>query len=306
MSGPRITLDQWQALVAVVEAGSYARAAEQLHKTQSTVSYAVQKLEDQLGVDAFRTEGRKAVLTQPGQVLYRRGRALVDEASRVERVATSLAAGQEAELRIAIEILFPTWLLLGCMEEFSRDQPHTHLELYESVLDGTNELLTEGRVDLAVTSLIPPGFLGDPLMQVRIIAVAAPTHPLHGLGRAITTDDLRAHRHLLVRDTGTQRIRRGGGWRGAEQHWTVSNKATSIRALCMGQGFAWVAEEIIRTELESGELVPLPLTEGAERWSTLYLVYPDPLMTGPGPARFGELIRRAVSRCSDVGGCSGS
>ncbi len=50
MASPRITLDQWQALMAVVDAGSYAKAAEVLHKSQSSLTYAVQKLESLLGV----------------------------------------------------------------------------------------------------------------------------------------------------------------------------------------------------------------------------------------------------------------
>ena len=47
---PRITLDQWAALVFVVESGGYAKAAETLHKSQSTLTYAIQKLEELLGV----------------------------------------------------------------------------------------------------------------------------------------------------------------------------------------------------------------------------------------------------------------
>mgnify|MGYP001132335507 CR=1 FL=1 len=50
MTQPRITLDQWGALVAVVEAGGYAQASSRLHRTQSTVTYTIKKLEDLLGV----------------------------------------------------------------------------------------------------------------------------------------------------------------------------------------------------------------------------------------------------------------
>jgi DNA-binding transcriptional LysR family regulator len=69
----RITLEQWQALVAVVDAGGYAQAAERLHKSQSSVTYLVQKLESLLDVKAFEIKGRKAALTPTGQLLYRRG-----------------------------------------------------------------------------------------------------------------------------------------------------------------------------------------------------------------------------------------
>lgn len=301
MSKIRISLDQWQALVTVVEAGGYEKAAAQLNKTQSTVSYAVKKIESQLDLKLFEITGRKAVLTPEGQALYRRGRALVDEAARVERSAANLAAGSEAQIAIAAEIIFPTWLLLQCMERFASEQPLTRIELYESVLSGTTELLLDGRVDLAISSQVPPGFLGDLLLQMRFIAAAAPAHPLHLLGRELTLKDLREHRHLIIRDSGSSR---GAPliWQGAEQRWTLSNKATSIRAAIMGLGFAWYAEETIRDEIKSGQLKPLPLVEGAERVGSLYLVYADPNAKGPGVKRLGELIRDAVNNwCQTTG-----
>ena len=64
-----ISLEQWRALVAVVDAGGYARAADALNKTQSSVTYAVQKVESLLGVKAFEIRGRRARLTPVGEVL---------------------------------------------------------------------------------------------------------------------------------------------------------------------------------------------------------------------------------------------
>jgi len=300
MSQPRITLDQWGALVAVVEAGGYAQASSRLHRTQSTVTYTIKKLEDLLGVKVFELQGRKAALTPIGQVLYRRGKALLEEAGRVERAAADLARGWEPEIRLAADIIFPTWLLLECCAAFSAERPDIRLELIESVLGGTEEALTEGRVDLAIGGVVPGGFLGDPLMQVRFVCAAAPTHPLHQLGRTLTLDDLREHRHLVVRDSGALRSR-SGGWLN-EKRWTVSHKATSIRAACMGLGFAWYPEENIREELASGRLAPLPLAEGGERYVTLYLVYADAEAAGPGARRLGQILReRVADACEERG-----
>jgi len=292
MSTPRISLDQWSALVAVVEAGGYAQASARLHRTQSTITYTIKKLEDLLGVKVFELQGRKAVLTATGQVLYRRGKALLEEAGRVERAAAELARGWEPEIRLAVDIIFPTWLLLECFAAFSAERPDTRIELVESVLGGTEEALTEGRVDLAIGGNVPGGFLGDPLMQVRFVCAAAPSHPLHQLGRTLTLDDLRQHRHLVVRDSGALRSR-SGGWLN-ERRWTVTHKATSIRAACMGLGFAWYPEENIRDELASGALAPLPLAEGRERYATLYLVYADAEIVGPGARRLAEILRSRV------------
>ena len=296
----RVTLDQWSALVAVVEARGYAGAAQRLHRTQSTVTYTIKKLEEELGLRVFEIQGRKAVLTPTGQVLYRRGKALVAEAIRLERAAAELARGQEPQIRLAVDVIFPTWLLLDCLKAFGDEQPDTRIELYETVLGGTEEALIAGEVDLAIGSAVPGGFLGDTLLQMRFVCAAAPDHPLNLLGRAVTLEDLRAHRHLVVRDSGVQRTR-SGGWLN-EKRWTVSHKATSIRAACMGAGYAWLPEETVRTELTAGRLIRLPLAEGAERHATLYLVIADAELAGPGTLRLAALLReRTAQACEQEG-----
>lgn len=293
MRNPRIALDQWRALLAVVDAGGYAQAAQALHKSQSTVTYAVKKIESSLGVKVFDIQGRKAVLTESGHVLYRRARTLVEEAVALEQGAKAMAKDWKPELRLAVEAIFPTWLLLECFARFAEERPATHIELYETVLGGTDEMLERKQVDIAICSALPSGYLGDALMRVRFIAAAHPDHPLHKLRRPLAYRDLRRHRQLVIRDSGTQR-KRAGAWLGADQRWTVSHKATSIRAACMGLGFAWYPEENIRDELAAGVLKPLPLKEGAERWTELYLVFADRDYASRDEHRLAALIREAV------------
>lgn len=298
---PRISLEQWRCLIAVVDAGGYAQAAARLHKSQSAVTYGVQKLEALLGVRAFEIHGRKARLTPSGEVLYRRAQALLEEAGTLEGAAGNLAAGWEPELRLAVDIIFPTWLLLECFAKFSGEQPQVRIELYETVIGGTEEMLTQRKVDLAICSRVPAGFIGDPLMRLRFVAMAHPRHPLHQLGRELTLQDLRKHRHLVIRDTGSQR--RSGSWVGAEQSWTVSQKATSIHAASNGQGYAWYPEETVRGEVARGELRPLPMREGGERWGELYLVFADRDYAGRGALRLAQLIRELVAeQCRQAAG----
>lgn len=293
MSAPRITLEQWRALQAVVEAGGYAQAAERLHKSQSTVTYAVQKIQEQLGLQVFEIRGRKAVLTDAGQVLYRRARSLLEEAQLLERGAAEMARDWQPEIRIAVEILFPTWLLLECLEEFARERPATRIEVYETVLGGTGELLASGRVDLAIGPE-QAGIVGEPLMEVTGLAVAHPTHPLHQLGRSLTERDLRHHRRILIRESGTQR---NYEVEGAELRWTVSHKATSIRAVTMGLGYAWLPEETIRSEIASGTLKPLPLPR-SRRTGQLNIAFADPEFPGRDVARLADIIRaRTAQAC---------
>lgn len=294
MNQPRISLDQWNALISVVESGSYAKAAERLHRTQSTLSYAIHKLESLLGVEVFEMQGRRAVLTATGALLYRRGKALIEDAARLEHAAADLAEGWEAEIRLAVDTVFPTWLLLDALGQFADERPEVRIELLETVLGGHEEALIERKAELAIGPVVPAGFLGDPVMRARFVCVAAPGHPLHTLGRALTVEDLRAHRHVVIRDTGAQRAR-SGGWLN-ERRLTVSHKATSMRAVLMGLGYAWYPEENVREELRSGALVSLALREGSEKFATLYLVFADRDAAGPGTLRLAEIIRANLER----------
>jgi len=283
-----------------VDAGGYAKAAEQLHKSQSSVTYAVQRVESLLGVKAFEIKGRKAMLTPSGELLYRRARVLLGEAASLEKAAKSASAGWEAEIGIAGEIVFPAWLLLTCMQQLNAESPHTRIEYYESVIAGTNELLLAGRVDLAITASVPQGFAGTLLMPLRMILVAHPGHALHKLGRPITTRDLRAHRQLVVRETGELRPTKTSIE--AAQRWTVSHMSTAIFAVSMGFGYGWYPEERIRGELKAGTLKPLPLRDGAVRAGQFYLVYADRESAGPGTLRLAEIIHEMVKKeCASAG-----
>lgn len=291
--GPQISLDQWRALLAVVDEGGYAPAAEALGKSQSAISYAIQKLEAGLALRVFSIDGRRAVLTPAGEALYRRARTLVDQAEDLEKLAGRLQQRFETEIHVAVEAIFPTWLMLDCLALLAEEFPDTRVQLYETVLTGTEDALLTRQVDIAVAGRLPVGFAADPLMRARFLPVASPAHPLHQLGRAVTFEDLRRHRQLVIRDSGSRRI--DAGWLGAEQRWTVTNFATSIRAACQGMGFAWYPEDKVSAELVSGELKVLPLEQGQERFAEIYLVFADREGAGPATRRLGDILRQKVA-----------
>jgi len=288
----RISLEQWRSFTAVVDAGGYAQAAEALDKGQSTITYAVKKLEETLNVSAFEIKGRRAVLTSTGELLYQRALHLLEEAARLEQAAKSVSAGWEPVIGLSVEVLYPTWLLLQGLAEFGEESPHTHIELYESVMGGTQENLLQGRAAIALTPTVPVGFQGEPIMSLKFLPVAHPDHALHQLNRKLSSKDLRRHRHLIVRESGSQRSSALGLQ--SEQRWTVSNMPTSIGAACRGYGYAWFPVHKIQRELADGELKPLPLVGGGERIHTMYLVLADPEGAGPGVKRLAEILRASA------------
>lgn len=278
MSPEPIPLSYWQAMIAVVDHGGYAQAAEAMDKSQSSISYAIQRLEKQLGIPVFQISGRRAVPTPGGQALLERARLLVDHARSLEVAGRRMAQGRAALVRLAVDAMFPDWLLLKVLDDFSQDGAAPRIETMETVLSGTEEALLRRDVDMVITPRVPQGFVGEPLMPVRFVAVAAPFHPLHQFDQPLTWADLHPHRQLVLRDSGSQR--ENAGWLDAKQRWTFSHVSTSIRAATQGMGFAWYPELRIRDELADGRLKALPLAEGRYRHAWLYRVFTHPEFPG--------------------------
>ena len=113
---PKASLEQWQALISIVEAGGYAQAAQRLHKTQSAITYLIGRLEELLGLRLFERQGRRAVLTAAGQMAYQRAQYLVTEALRLERASQTLSAGWSPKLSLAAEVE-----IIISMEEMTLD-----------------------------------------------------------------------------------------------------------------------------------------------------------------------------------------
>ncbi|MFP1677224.1 LysR family transcriptional regulator [Alloalcanivorax sp. C16-2] len=288
----KITLDQWQALIAVVDEGGYAAAAEALNKSQSAISYAIQKIETELGVRAFTLEGRRAKLTETGNLLYRQAKVLLEEAGRIESSAIQFGHGWEPLVRVAADGLFPQERVLCALVNLAEESPLTRVEFQETILSGAEEALLRHEADLVITGRVPPGFMGDHLTRIRFVAVAAPDHPLHHQG-SLGLDDLRPHRQLVLRDSGRRRL--DSGWLGAEKRWTFSHSHTRRQALLRGLGFAWVPETDIAADLAAGSLLALPLREGVHRYQELYMVYADGQYAGRAARFLGEGIKAGLA-----------
>jgi len=294
MKTTRVTLDQWRALQTVVDCGGYAQAAEHLHRSQSSVSHAVTRLQQQLGVRLLRVEGRKAQLTEVGRILLQQARQLLDDALRLESQARQLEQGWEAELRLVVDTAFPTALLMQALQQFMPLGRGTRVQLEEMVLSGVDEALQAGEADIAIGAQIPQGFLGDPLLQVKFIAVAHPAHPLHALDQSLNLVDLRRETQVVARDSGTAH-KRDAGWLGAEQRWTVSGLETALTAVCHGLGFAWLPDHLIAPALADGRLKPLPLREGQHYFASLSLIVACPDRPGPAAQELLRILRETAA-----------
>lgn len=290
MKAPRVTLDQWRTLQAVVDQGGFAQAAEVLHRSQSSVSYTVARMQDQLGVPLLRIDGRRAVLTEAGAVLLRRSRQLVKQASQLEDLAHHMEQGWEAEVRLVVDAAYPNAKLVRALSAFMPQSRGCRVRLREEVLSGVEEVLQEGVADLAISALNITGYLPAELSTVEFIAVAHPEHALHRLQREISFLDLETQMQVVVRDSGRLQPR-DAGWLGAEHRWTVGSLATAATFVSSGLGFAWLPHHLIERELREGLLKALPLDPGGKRHPLFYLYSNKDKPLGPATQILVELIK---------------
>lgn len=293
MNMPRTTLEQWRVVQAIVEHGGFAPAAEALHRSQSSISYMVARLQVQLGIELFTMEGRKARLTDNGAALLARANALLGDAWRIEQLAEQMQRGWEAEVRLAVDAAFPSGLLLSALKELARFAPQTRVHLTEVVLSGADQALLQRQVDLAVGTRIPTGHFGERLLDVPFVAVAHPDHPLHRLGRDLTAEDLGREMQVVLRDSG-QANPRDDGWLGATLRWTVSNMDSMLRLVAGGVGFAWLPDHLVAGPVKAGTLRPLPLHEGGTRHVGLFLVHSQAEHGGPATRRLADVLLQAA------------
>lgn len=291
MTDPRTTLEQWQIFLAVIDAGGYARAAARLHRSQSSVSYAISRLEESLGVELLTRQGRRRVLTPAGEAMARRARRLLQDARELEAFGRELDAGWEAEIRLVVDAAFPADRLMEALTRFAPHDRGTRVQVREEVLSGPLEALEAGEAELAVCAQPPGRIAADPLMDIPFLAVARPDHPLMQTGGPLELSDLENAMQVVIRDSGHNR--RDSGWLGAEHRWTVSSIDRAIAIVRHGLGYAWLPEPSIRAALACGELKPLPLRHGGTYHTHLYLAWGQ---EHPGPATrlLAGFLRAAV------------
>ncbi|UZE97693.1 LysR family transcriptional regulator [Alkalimarinus alittae] len=285
----KTTLEQWRMFKAVVDEGGFNQAAGKIHKSTSSIHHAVNKLEDSLGVKLLVVEGRKTSITDIGKVLLRRAHYLLDEVSRIEAVADSLSLGVETELRIAVDGAFPQCIIFQALEKVSALYPQVNVDIIDTVLSGTNELIMDSKADIGLSPIPMKNGLNEELCLINFVGVAHKNHPLNLLGRSVSKEDLKSYRQIIVRDSASQN-KTDAGWLGAEQRWTVSHLRASIELIEQNLGYAWLPSHSVSDSLTNGTLKHLALNEGSKRSVSFYLNYLDKDRIGPAAREFmGEL-----------------
>ncbi|MBI3095584.1 MAG: LysR family transcriptional regulator [Rhodocyclales bacterium] len=260
----KLTLDAIEIIDAIDRGGSFAAAAEALHKVPSTISYTVAKLEEQLGFQLFVRRGPRVTLTPVGRELLREGRWLLRSAADLESRLRRIATGYESELRLVHDSLLPAVALVEDIRAFEALDCGTRLRISTEVMTGSWEALREGRADVILAVGDPPsGFAQQAkrLQDIEFIFCVAPQHPLARIDRPLTADDLRAYTAIVVADSARLLPTRSIGLHAGQSRITVSNIEAKIALQIAGLGYGFLPRCRIDAALTQRQLVAREVAE---------------------------------------------
>ena len=272
-------LRQLEHFLAVVEEGTFTRAAERVSLTQPAVSLSIKKLEEEIGGPLFARDVHDLSLTEAGRVLADYARRMIrlrDDATREMARLGSMAAGS---LKIAAHEAAAVYLLPVALRTYVQRFPDIKVGIYRSRLEEIPRQVMDRQVDLGFVKDAPT-FHELECVDVHtdeMICIASPKHPLASRSR-LTVKDVSSEQfvlHHLCSATADRILRlfeqNSTRCRVVAELWSFENIKEFVR---QEVGLAIVPGVTVREELRNGTLIRLPLGELAMPRRTL-MIYRD-------------------------------
>jgi LysR family hydrogen peroxide-inducible transcriptional activator len=172
---------EFQALeqfVALARNRNFTRAAKELHLSQSALSRAIQKLEDQFGQPLFERKPREVVLTDLGELLLERAKEIL---ALVEDTFSELSeAGRRGRIRLGAIPTIAPYFLPSLLGDFAEARPEISVVVQEDTTDNLVKRCSHGEIDLAIVALpiITKALEVEPLFSEELLLVVPVGHPL--------------------------------------------------------------------------------------------------------------------------------
>ena len=257
---------QLEHFLAVVDEGSFTRAAERVYRTQSAISQSIKKLEETVGTPLFARDAPELSLTPSGRLLADYARKMVrvrDEAMRSLDDLKRLVVGR---LSIAAHESAAVYLLPGPLKAYLRTHPEIRVGIYRSRLDEIPRQVLDREVDVGFVK-DEPIFRELKCVQIHddaMVLIGPPNHRLSRQAR-VTLREL-ADEHFVLHHqcaTTTQRImelfqQHGSRCKVAAELWSFENVKQFVREEV---GFAIVPRVCVRQELADGTIAALSVAE---------------------------------------------
>ncbi len=292
------SLSDVAVFVTVVEAGSFAQAAERLKLSRSVVSKYVSRLEDRLGARLLNRTTRRLSLTEAGRVFFERSRRGLEDIAEAELEVSRLQASPSGVLRVNAPMTFGIQHVAPLLPEFLERCPDVSVEMD---LDDRKVDVIDGGFDVALRSaeMEDSSLVARRLAPIRHAIVAAPAY-LQRRGTPRTPAEL--HEHDIITfslqrsaqnwvfvgpDGGAESI-------AVEGRLRMNNSLALREALLGGAGITRTPTFLVGKDIRDGRLVPL-LPDYRTLEVTLYVVYPQRRHLSPKVRAFVDFIAEKIS-----------
>jgi DNA-binding transcriptional LysR family regulator len=291
-----------RAFAMIAEHGNFARAAEQLRISPSTLSQTIRELEQRLGVRLLNRTTRSTSLTEAGSRLLARFKPAMDEMTAAVNDVSRLRDMPAGTVRLHLPRLASTTLVEPLLGKFHHAYPDITLEL--SIDDAVADIVAKGfDVGITLGELLEKDMVAVKLGgDIHQVAVASPDYiARHGTPKVPA--DLHQHRCINWRKPGSGKLynwefQQGGHWIAiaVEGPLTVSHREVALAAAAQGVGiaFAYWSDRWMAPLLQSGALVPL-LQEFSPPFPGWHLYYPRQRYTLPAVRALIDFLRRHAS-----------
>lgn len=251
-----LTFDQIRVFLSVVDEGSFPKAAKSLQRAQSAVTYAIRKLEAEIGVPLFDRSAYRSVLTPAGRALLTRARRIAEEAGAFREQARGLARGLEAELSIVLDALYPMPQIFDALRAFTEQFPTVPPRLYVASLGAAANLVTDGTcaVGLLHSDIAELAALKlTPTTTIHLCPVVSPSHPLASIQGIIEPHVLRQHVQLVLTDASTLTAAKDWGVL-SSRTWRLADLGAKKSMLLAGLGWGNMPAHMVEDEIKDGRL----------------------------------------------------
>ncbi len=286
---------QLEHFLAVVDEGSFTRAAARVYRTQSAISQSIKRLEEAVGAPVFARDAPEVCLTESGKLLANYARRMVqmrDEAMRSLDDLKRLVAGS---VTVAAHESAAVYLLPGPIKTFLQRHHEIRVGIYRSPLDEIPRRVLDREVEVGFVKDVPI-FRELHCAEVhsdRMVLIGSPMHPLASRPR-LSLRDVASEHFVLHHQCAatTQRILQlftesGTQCRVAAELWSFENVKQFVREEV---GFAIVPRICVRQELADGTLIALPVSELNMPRATR-MIYRDPRYLSDAARALIDIVR---------------
>jgi DNA-binding transcriptional LysR family regulator len=200
--------------------------------------------------------------------------------------ARTLAGGLEPELSLAIDAFYPLERLSSVMRAFSVEFPETPLRLYVEALGGATKQILDGICRLGIigsTLAVPDGLSAEKILDVAMVTVVAPMHPLAEMTRIIGMRDLETHVQLVLTDRTD--LTEGKNFEVfSPRTWKMADLHAKHEFLRAGLGWGHMPLAMVKDDIASGALRRLRLDKFEPVTPSIPMFAAYRKDTPPGPA----------------------